>query len=342
MGGRGKVPSSPTGPEKRYRSGSELGRDQVIDIQRGRILAAMIEISAERGFTNASVAHVVSRAGVSRRTFYQLFDDREECFITAFDDTVTRASSYVRDLYDSKAGWVERIRTSLTGLLAFLDVHRGAGQLLIVGSLGAGASMLERRQRVLVQIIKAVDEGRNERRTGLELPLLTAESLVGGALAVLHSRLLITNSPFGLEYHVPSDPDDRSLLELTGPLMSMIVLPYLGIAAARRELKRPTPVPDIQGSPQQANPLRDLRMRLTYRTARVLMAVAASPRSSNREIGIAADVPDQGQISRLLMRLSRLGLIENGGAGQARGGPNAWMLTGKGVEVERAIGQGAG
>ena len=59
------------------------------------------------------------------------------------------------DVYDPKARWAERIRTSLTGLFSFGDVKRGAGRLLIVGSLGAGAVALERRERVLAQRIAA-------------------------------------------------------------------------------------------------------------------------------------------------------------------------------------------
>ncbi|MFI4977402.1 MAG: TetR/AcrR family transcriptional regulator [Solirubrobacterales bacterium] len=115
---------------------------QVSEIQRARILAAMVDVVAERGASNVTVAHVVARSGVSRRTFYELFEDREECFLAAFDDAMARASRYVLDSYDPKASWAERIRTSLTGLLSFLDVERGAGRLLVVGSLGAGASAL--------------------------------------------------------------------------------------------------------------------------------------------------------------------------------------------------------
>jgi DNA-binding IclR family transcriptional regulator len=80
-------------------------------------------------------------------------------------------------------------------------------------------------------------------------------------------------------------------------------------------------------------------MRLTYRTVRVLMAVAANPGSSNRAVADGAGIKDQGQISKLLHRLERLGLIGNDGAGGPPGGPNAWALTAKGREVEDAITQ---
>jgi hypothetical protein len=85
------------------------------------------------------------------------------------------------------------------------------------------------------------------------------------------------------------------------------------------------------------DPLRELDMRLTYRTVRVLMALAATPGSSNREIGVAAGIADQGQISKLLSRLERLGLVHNQGLAPGKGAPNAWALTAKGLDVERAM-----
>jgi AcrR family transcriptional regulator len=295
----------------------------VLEIQRARLLAAMVEVSAERGAANVSVAHVVARAGVSRRTFYEIFGDREDCFLGAFDEGITRASRYVLDGYDPSAGWAERIRTSLTALLAFLDAERGMGQLLIVGSLGAGHHALERRQRGIAQMITVIDEGRRESKAGAELPPLTAEGIVGGVLSVLHSRLL-------------EDKPGR-LVELTGPLMSMIVLPYLGRTAARKELARPVPRTPRGHSAAGPDPLRELGMRLTYRTVRVLLAVAATPGGSNRQVADGSGIGDQGQISKLLARLHGLGLIENTGAGSVRGAPNSWVLTDRGWEVQSAL-----
>jgi AcrR family transcriptional regulator len=295
----------------------------VFEIQRSRLLAAMVEECAERGAANVSVAHVVSRAGVSRRTFYEIFTDGEDCFLAAFDESVARASRYVLESYDHDASWAERIRTSFTGLLSFLDAESAVGQLLLVGSLGAGPGALERRRRLIVQMIALVDEGRKESKVGDELPPLTAEGLVGGVLSVLHSRLL--------------DHDSGQLVELSGPLMSMIVLPYLGQAAARKELARPAPCAPVQPLSPSPDPLRELGMRLTYRTVRVLLAVAATPGGSNREVADASGISDQGQISKLLARLHGLGLIENTGSGSVRGAPNSWVLTDRGWKVQGAL-----
>ncbi len=309
-----------------------LGSERVVEIQRARILTAMVEASCEHGASNVTVAHVVERAGVSRRTFYELFADREECFLAALEDAIARASHCVLDAYDPVASWVVRIRCALVALLEFLDVERGAGRLLIIGSLGGGARALERRRGVLAQIIALVDEGDALTSTrgrsadgGLPPPPLTAEGTVGGALAILHARL--------------SEDEEKpsSLLELTGPLMSMIALPYLGPAAARRELERPVPKRRMAMRSVNGNPLRELQMRLTYRTVRVLLAVAAQPGGSNRQVANAAGITDQGQISKLLARLHGLGLIENTPASRIHGAPNAWTLTAKGWEVEAAI-----
>jgi DNA-binding IclR family transcriptional regulator len=78
-------------------------------------------------------------------------------------------------------------------------------------------------------------------------------------------------------------------------------------------------------------------MRITYRTVRVLIVIGSGPGASNREIATEAGIADQGQVSKLLTRLESLGLVRNDGIGHAKGAPNAWVLTPRGLEVERAI-----
>jgi DNA-binding MarR family transcriptional regulator len=124
--------------------------------------------------------------------------------------------------------------------------------------------------------------------------------------------------------------------------MGMIVLPYLGAAAARREVETPAPKRSSAKRPvTRTDPLQDLPMRLTYRTMRVLMSIAemagrgAYP--SNRAVGEHAGIGDQGQASKLLARLHKLGLIENQGGDPTRGEPNAWTLTATGKQVHDSI-----
>jgi AcrR family transcriptional regulator len=299
-----------------------IGRGQLSEIQRARILSAMVEVVAERGAANTSVSYVVARSGVSRRTFYELFEDREDCFLAAFEQSMVQVSAVVLPAYERRGAWLVRMRAALLALLEFLDRERDMGRLVIVESLAAGSTAFERRSRVLTQVVAAVDEGRMENARGDRPAPLTAEGIVGGVLAVLHSRLL---------------EDGGSLLELSGPFMGMIVAPYLGRAAARRELERPLPNADGKAARGSSDPLHELHMRLTYRTVRVLMAVAANPGASNRAMGDAAGISDQGQISKLLARLRRLGLVENTGEQAVRGEPNAWELTRRGRGLHGAI-----
>jgi AcrR family transcriptional regulator len=312
---------------------------RVAEIQRARILAALVDVSAERGAASVTVAHVVARAGVSRRTFYELFEDREACFLAAFDDAVARGSRCVLDAYDPSATWPARMRAAVVALLAFLDSDPQAARLLIVDSLGAGARVLERHRRALASIVAAVDEGRSQAKGAADPPPLTAEGVVGGILSVLHSRLLVPRNG-GL---APRDEDLESeggpLIELSSQLVGMIVLPYMGVAAARREYAQPIPKIEPHARREDGNPLGRLDMRLTYRTVRALMAVAAIPGASNRMVAQAAEVHDQGQMSKLLARLESLGLIRNTGGPPGRGEPNAWTLTERGWQVQSALGE---
>jgi AcrR family transcriptional regulator len=306
--------------------GDGLPREHVSEIQRMRILAAMAEVASERGAGSVTVAHVVSRAGVSRRTFYDLFADREECFLAAFEEAIGRLSALVLEEYERPGTWRERIRAGLWAALVFLDEKPATARLCVVESLAAGPRALDRRAQVLRALVDAIDEGRSSvPRNATQPPPLTAEGVVGAVLSVIHTRLL-----------------DRSrrtkpLTSLVGELMSVIVLPYLGQAAAQKELHKPAPPLLKINSGGHRDPLDGLEMRITYRTVRVLMVIAEHPDASNRRIAAHAGIADQGQVSKLLARLEHLGLIANTGVGPAKGAPNAWGLTPRGEQVERAI-----
>lgn len=122
MSTRGWVPSEKIRPRGLAAARNGLGPEGLVEIQRARMLAAMVQCCAERGASNVSVANVVERAGASRRTFYEIFADREECFLAAFDDAIARASRYALEAYEPDAKWSERVRSGLVGLLSFLEV----------------------------------------------------------------------------------------------------------------------------------------------------------------------------------------------------------------------------
>jgi AcrR family transcriptional regulator len=300
----------------------------LVEVQRMRIVAAVADVVCERGPEDTRVTDVVRRARVSRRTFYDLFDDRNDAFLAAFGEGVRRARSRVVPAFEGERAWIDRVRASLTALLGFFDEEPELARLCVVHSLAAGPVVLERRTEILRAVTGIVDERARSSHKGPGPPSLTAEGIVGGVLAIVHARLL----------------DDRPgpLVDLVGPLMGVIVMPYAGRAAATRELVRRSlkpvaPTNGQAGSERSTHsPLEDLEMRLTYRTLRVLSAIAVVPGASNRDIADRAGVKDQGQISKLLTRLERLGLVHNTTTGAPKGEPNAWMLTDKGQQVEGA------
>jgi AcrR family transcriptional regulator/DNA-binding MarR family transcriptional regulator len=328
------VPPSPN-PSAMARA-DVIGRESVSELQRARILAAMTELVRERGVARITVADVITRSGVSRRTFYECFEDRQSCLLDAFEHAVRRAADAVVPAYEAPgASWDERIRASLDALLRFLDAEPAIGGLCIVDALAGKRPLLERRARVLGVVVDAVQRGSRVRNRGLSSPApagrrsrIVAEGAVGAVLAVLHARLC--------------EHDPEPLAGLLNELTSIVVLPYLGPERAALELRRRTPpvrvgAPVPGSSPVSSDPLRGLDMRLTYRTVRVLLAIAEHPAASGRQVADASGISDQGQMSKLLARLQRLGLIHNDAAGHAKGAPNAWTLTDSGRHVERAL-----
>jgi AcrR family transcriptional regulator len=303
-----------------------LPRGQVTQIQRSRMLAAAVEAVEDVGYARMTVAQVISRARVSRKTFYDVFADREDCFLAAFEQALSQARLIAQEAYAGESSWRDGVRAALARLLMFMDEEPGLAKLCIVEALGAGERVLDRRAKVLEEIAAVIDRGRMVTNATREPPEVTAEGVVGAIFAVLHTRVL--------------EPGEERLTDLLGPLMSMIVLPYLGARAAGRELSKPVPEAPSDGRSRtiarHKDPLEGLNMRLTYRTVRVLMVIAEHPGASNREIAEGSGIIDQGQISKLMNRLARLKLVENLGEGQEKGAANAWHLTARGAQVERA------
>jgi AcrR family transcriptional regulator len=302
-----------------------LPRGHVTEIQRARMLSAAVEAIEENGYARLTVAQVIGRAKVSRKTFYDLFVDREDCFLAVFDRTLSQVSSRVVEAYEQESSWRESVRAGLAALLTFIDDEPELARLCVVDALGGGPRVLRERARVLDTVRKTIDRGRGTVAGRREPPGVTAEGVIGAVFAVIHTRLLERSA--------------KPYLDLHGSLMSMIVLPYLGARAASRELSRPAPRVRRRAKIEQGmgkDPMAGLQMRLTYRTVRVLTAIREHPRASNREVANGAGIADQGQISKLLSRLERLELIENVDHAQSKGAPNEWCLTERGERVERA------
>lgn len=301
------------------------------EAQRTRILEAMAQAMSERG-PSVTLADVIARSGVSSGAFHEAFPDREACLLAAIELALARARRGVLAAYDAESRWLDAIKAGLAAFLLFLEDEPALGRLLVVYSMSGGEQVLHRRVEILGVLAEAVDLGRLEGPADRQQPPpVIAEGVVGAVLAILQNRLL--------------RDEQAGVMDLFGSLVSIIVLPYLGAGVARRELMRPAPrirvgaqIEPPGGAHFDEQPAG--RSRLTYRTARVMRAIADYPGASNREVADRAGIVDQGQVSKLLNRLQARGLIAKAGELRMRGAPNSWRLTERGELLLREASSG--
>ena len=289
------------------------------DRRRARILAAAVRVASAEGVRAVSVERLVRGARVSREGFDECFDDCDAVLLAAFDDALTQARACV-EAAGRQEGWLERTRAGVLALLELFDEQPALAALLVVGSAEAGPLLRARRDEVLAGLARLLDDERAPARR--YPPALTAEAVVCGVLGVLHGQL--------------AKSDHGPLVELRNQLMSFIVLPFLGAGAARRELSRPVVSARATSDRKAALELlhgfsgRAMRHPLA---PRVLSVIAAEPGMSNIEVARRARVADEGHMSRVLARLSRLGLIDKGAQAADQPGRNVWRLTRSGEEA---------
>ena len=139
-----------SGGEGQFPSGiRSLPSDLVSAVQRERLLAAMLRATAELGYREVSVQDVLERAGVSRPTFYEHFENKEACFLAAFDTAATRLRKRLEAAAEDGEGWRQRFRLGLEELLRFVTEDPDAAMSLIVDARAACPPALERRAELL-------------------------------------------------------------------------------------------------------------------------------------------------------------------------------------------------
>jgi AcrR family transcriptional regulator len=143
----------PLPPPDRLPSGRHsLSVEAVRASQRGRLLWAIVQAVAEKGYSATTVADIVERANVSRTTFYQQFQDKEECFLAAFDFGVEFVLAQMRAAWEALGGaadWREHTRSDLSTYLDTLAAEPAFAIALHVEVFGAGVAALDRRAQML-------------------------------------------------------------------------------------------------------------------------------------------------------------------------------------------------
>jgi AcrR family transcriptional regulator len=204
-----------------------LTPEEVVESQRARILEAMRAAVAEHGYSDASVADVIKRAGVSRKTFYAQFTDKEDCFLTIYDEQMGRLQAVTRDAFDAQDEWVPALRAGVTALLTALAYDPAIARLCFVDVLAAGPHAAEARNAAMRELEAILELGRGGEATavGTATPRALGMSMVGGLGEVLYQEIVARRA--------------EQLPAMLPELMYALVLPFEGRDAAQRELERP-------------------------------------------------------------------------------------------------------
>jgi AcrR family transcriptional regulator len=177
---------------------------------------------AERGYAATTVADLTREAQVSRATFYELFSDKEDCFLAAYDRAVDALVRRVMTGFESARRWPDRVRAGLEALLAALAEEPELARLALVG-IGAAGPAAQRRYRTAAQRLTPLfDEGRDFAPAGRSLPANTSRMAIGAVAGLIADELV-------------ADGAER-LPGLLSDLLFATLVPYIGPEAAVGEV----------------------------------------------------------------------------------------------------------
>lgn len=308
-------------------------------VQRARIVQAMMDVVAERGFAGTTVKLLTTRAGVSSRTFYECFDGLEDCFSEVLDLGLARACELIAEAFAQENDWQNGVRAALASILAFFDSEPGLARVWFVETMAAGLRTLERRERNLERL-RAMIVDYWSQTSPVRPEQLAVAGVMASLLGLIHSHL------------VSKEP--APLIELLGPMMGLITAPYLDRAEAAREIQRGAnlahtilaspPADQVVRPVAHAAPLavkRAVRFPPApepprgSRVCECVLYLSEHPGSSNREVATGIGVRYQSQISNLLAHLLRedLAVKLSRGAGKR----NEWKLTPHGEAIARVL-----
>jgi AcrR family transcriptional regulator len=146
------VSAGRTRPDQIRGGNHGLTPEQVASSQRERVLTAMRELVAGRGYQAVPVTEVIRHAGVSRKTFYELYSGKEECFAAVYEREMERLLAPTLQAFEGDEPWPERLRTALGVLLGALAADADAARICFVEVLAAGPLALERRGTALARL----------------------------------------------------------------------------------------------------------------------------------------------------------------------------------------------
>jgi AcrR family transcriptional regulator len=216
--------SNPEAPLDRH----ELPRAYIIRSERERVLEAMVRMSAAKGYEATTVADVIEYAGISRDAFDEMFADKEECFLAAYDAVFDVLIAHVTAAFEAAADepWPEQIAAGLGALVELLAMEADIARMAMVEATAAGDDMRERYRAMFTRFTPFLEQGRTYSGQGDELPADTARFAVGGAASLIFDEVRAGRGP--------------ELKRILPDLVFAVLMPYLGPEAAEDEMRRVT------------------------------------------------------------------------------------------------------
>jgi AcrR family transcriptional regulator len=201
-----------------------LPREFIVQNQRERIVTALVDTVAERGYNATTVANITKAASVSRRTFYEHFADKEACFLAAYEMVADHIATAMRAAAESFEEWPQQVRAALATMLRFLSGEPELARICMIEPVAAGGEIAARHRASMQGLVQILKAGRPEHGGEHPLPEATEETLVGGIVSLV-VREISAGRTEQLETLLPD------LVELT-------LSPYVGAEEAERLARR--------------------------------------------------------------------------------------------------------
>jgi AcrR family transcriptional regulator len=185
-----------------------------------------MEVVAGKGYAAATVADLTKQAGISRTTFYEFFEDKEACFLAAYENAVDGLVRRITQAYESEERWPDRARAGLAALLEQLATDPAQARLALVDVAAAGPAAQRRFRAAVGRLTPFLDEGRDFAPGGRSLPANASRMAAGAVVGLISDELV--------------EGRTEQLPNLLPELLFATMVGYLGPDAAAQEVEKAT------------------------------------------------------------------------------------------------------
>jgi AcrR family transcriptional regulator len=167
----------------------QMTPERVARHQKARLEGAMVEAVARHGFAGTTLRELVALAGVSKTTFYEHFDSKQDCFLSTFDEIVAAVGERVGRAYREHEDFRARLVAALAAFMELAVEEPAAARLAAVESLTLGAAGVAHRERGSQAFELMIAQSFEHSSSRREVPAMTVRAIVAGIRGVTYRRL---------------------------------------------------------------------------------------------------------------------------------------------------------